>query len=115
MRGSLKGTGAGFEQRTEFSSAETLQGSFGPWSGRKERVRLRFEPKAAAFVAEKQVHPSQRLQWRSDGELDLEMELPVGAPLVSWVLGWGAAVRVLAPKSLAKRVREEHRRAAQGL
>jgi predicted DNA-binding transcriptional regulator YafY len=110
---SLKGTGRFFEREETFSPAEIMQGSFGPWSGRKERVRLRFSAEVAPFVAERQLHASQQMQWRGDGELDLRMDLPLSPPLVAWVLSWGAHVTVLAPARLAERVRQEHRRAAE--
>ncbi len=109
----VRSTGQIFQPVASFSPGEIVQGTFGPWSGRKERVRLRFAPEAAAFVAERQLHPSQQLQWRSDGELDLEMELPVGAPLIAWILSWGAKVSVRGPKGLVDQVREERRRAAK--
>jgi predicted DNA-binding transcriptional regulator YafY len=108
----LKGTGRFFERNAGIDLGEILQGRFGPWSGRRERVKLRFDRKAASFVAERELHASQRLQWRSGGELDLQLDLPICEPLVAWIMGWGSHVEVLAPLRLAKRVREEHRAAA---
>ncbi|MCL2722922.1 MAG: WYL domain-containing protein [Polyangiaceae bacterium] len=110
---SVEKTGQFFTPREHFSASPMLQGSFGPWSGHNERVHLRFSAQAAPFVAEKKIHPSQRLDRGEDGTLGVELEIPVGPPLVAWFLSFGAEVSVLQPKALADRVRKEHRRAAE--
>ncbi len=106
-------TGEGFEPPADFSPSALLQGSFGPWSGRPVVIRLCFDRTAAALVTEQRFHASQMSQWRSDGKLDVSLNAPIGPALVAWILGWGARVRVLAPRRLAEAVRREHERACR--
>lgn len=110
--GEVKKTGERFERQAAFSPGELLHGSFGPWSGKAERIRLRFTAEAAAFAAERRVHRSQTSQWLSDGRLEVELKAPVGPAVEAWILGWGSRVEVVAPKGLARRVAEEHGKAA---
>ena len=105
-------TGALFGARAPFAASALLQGALGPWEGTPQRIQLRFDAEIAELVAERRVHPSQTTQWRSDGELDVELRAPVCPPLITWLLGWGNQVRVISPVALAERVRQVHARAA---
>ncbi len=109
----VRATGARFVRRADVDPAASLHGSFGPWNGRAETIRLRFSAEAAARAGERPAHPSQVMQWGADGRLDVELRAPVSPALVTWLLGWGAEVEILAPARLRERVRREHRRAAQ--
>ena len=104
-------TGERFERRGGLDPRTLLHGSFGPYSGKRERVRLRFAPEVAAVVAERRLHASQVTQWRADGSLDVTVEAPLSPALVAFVVGFGGSVVVLGPGALAKRVLEEHRSA----
>src|SRR5438874_4380588 len=104
--------GRPFTTRVPVSTSSLVQGALGPWEGVPYRIRLQFEPDVAGLVAETSVHPTQRSQWRSDGRLDVEMQVPMCPPLVAWVLGFGSGVAVLGPQVLARQVAREHARAA---
>jgi proteasome accessory factor B len=106
-------TGALFGARAAFLPGRMLQGALGPWEGPPQRIQLRFAPQVADLVAERRIHPSQRMQWRSDGGLDAELRVPLCPPLIVWLLGWGRHVRVVCPGHLAQRLRREHERAAR--
>jgi len=103
--------GQRFERRPDFRAGDLLQGAFGPWSGRPLEIRLRFAEEAAPFVAERKMHPTQEVQWQADGSLDVTLHAPLAPSLVSWLVGFGARVEVLAPKALRERVAAEHREA----
>lgn len=105
-------TGAVFDARVPFAHAAMLQGAFGPWEGAPRRLRLRFDRGIAPIVAERRVHPSQAMQWRSDGALDLTLRAPICPPLIAWLLGWGTRVEIISPVALADRLRRAHARAA---
>ena len=105
-------TGAIFGARAPFSASSLLQGALGPWEGAPRRVRLRFEAEIAELAAERRVHPTQTMQWRSDGGLDVELRAPICPSLMTWLLGWGSRVQIVSPVSLAKQVRRAHERAA---
>jgi predicted DNA-binding transcriptional regulator YafY len=77
--------------------------------GRPFKVRLRFSPKVAVYVAERIWHRSQRISRRKDGSIELCMETSGWQELVRWVLSWMPDVKVLAPKSLRNRIAEKLR------
>src|SRR3989440_1934886 len=101
-------TTKGFRRPADFSIAEVLSGSFGVHSaGKKQRIRLQFDSFAGRLVAERKWHESQRVREIAGGSIILELELGGLEEIERWILRWGKHVRVLAPKELAKRVRDE--------
>ena len=58
-------------------------------------------------------HESQRVREKADGSITLELELGGLEEIERWILSWGKHARVLAPKGLARRVREEARAIAK--
>jgi proteasome accessory factor B len=107
-------TGALFAARAPFAASALLQGAIGPWEGKPQYIQLRFDAEVAELAAERQMHPTQTTQLRSDGALDVALRAPVCPPLITWLLGWGQHVRVVSPAALAERVRRAHARAAGG-
>lgn len=97
-----------FELRPEVQPGSVLHGSFGPWSGDPVKIRLRFSADVAPLVAERRVHPSQTGELSEDGSLDLTLTAPLSPALVAWVVGWGAGVRVRAPRTLSDAVTQAH-------
>jgi proteasome accessory factor B len=99
-----------FRRPADFSIAQVLSGSFGVHSaGKKQRIRLQFDPFAARLVAERKWHESQRVREIADGSIILELELGGLEEIERWILSWGKHARVLAPKELAARVHDEAR------
>jgi predicted DNA-binding transcriptional regulator YafY len=75
--------------------------------GKPETVTIEFQPEAALYVAEREYHPSQTLETRSDGCLVLKMRVSVDFALSAWVLSFGPRARVLAPRKLAQVILEQ--------
>lgn len=101
-------TTKGFRRPADFSIARVLSGSFGVHSaGRKQRILIRFDPFSARLVAERKWHESQRVREEADGSIILELQLGGLREIERWILSWGKHARVLAPKALATRIREE--------
>src|SRR5688572_28989209 len=101
-------TTKGFRRPADFSIAQVLSGSFGVHSaGKKQRIQIRFGPFSARLVAERKWHESQRVREEADGSIILELELGGLQEIERWILSWGKHARVLAPKELATRIREE--------
>lgn len=73
-------------------------------------VRLRFDP-PLAYEVRTRFDPSRVLAC-ADGGLEVTMENPVSAWLVSWVLGFGPGVEVLEPPELRAAVVERARQLA---
>lgn len=98
-----------FQPQEDFNLQKHLEDSFGIFKsqGRPARVRIRFSPQAARYVAEAQWHSSQRISHCADGSLILELRLADTTELKSWVLSFGAHAEVLAPLSFRTAVRDE--------
>ena len=77
-------------------------------------MRLLFEPKLAVYVAEREWHPSQKLEHRADGRVEMRLETTGRKELVLWVLSWIPDVKALAPKSPRDRIAEKLQEAASG-
>jgi predicted DNA-binding transcriptional regulator YafY len=58
---------------------------------------------------ERKVHPSQVAQRRSDGSVEVHLEVAMGPPLVAYLTGLGAAVSEIEPKELREAVLKAHR------
>jgi predicted DNA-binding transcriptional regulator YafY len=52
-------------------------------------------------------HDSQRIRSLPDGSITLQLELGGLEEIERWILSWGKHARVLAPKELAWRIRDE--------
>jgi proteasome accessory factor B len=101
-------TTKGFRRPADFSITKVLSGSFGVFSsGRKHRIRLRFDPYAARLVSERTWHESQRIRSLPDGSIKLQLELGGLEEIERWILSWGSHVRVLEPRTLVDRIRKE--------
>jgi len=104
----VKLTTKGFRRPADFSIAQILSGSFGVYSsGKKQRIRIQFDPFAARLVAERKWHESQRVREQADGSIVFELELGGLEEIERWILSWGKHAVVLTPKQLATRIREE--------
>lgn len=91
----------------DFDADDFVHGAFGvaPPSA-KARVTIEFDPRVADGVRAERVHPTQRIAAAPDGRVRLTMSLPLTEGLVAWVLGFGAAARVVEPDELRDAVIE---------
>lgn len=104
-------TGERFERPDDFDPADHLDGALSVHGGESvpKRVVLRFAPEVARFVTEKIWHPSQQHKHRRDGSLEVTFRLTSFVELERFILGWGRHCRVVSPKSLRERIRDEAR------
>lgn len=96
-----------FEIPASFDFDAYLGSSFGVIAEPAAHVRIRFDPRWAAYVAERTWHPSQRLRPLAGGALELEMEVGGVAELRSWVLSFGSGAVVIEPTALRDAVERE--------
>ncbi len=94
-----------FERRVDVD-ARPFEQSLGVNMGTPVRVELEFAPRTAGYVRERLWHPSQSVQERPDGSLQMTLDVCTDWALTSWILSFGPYVRVLAPASLAAEIRE---------
>ena len=90
--------------------ADVFGASMGVFWGPAERIELEFDASVAAHVRSRIWHDSQRLEDLSGGRLKLTMDVSNDWALRSWVLGFGAGVRVVSPAALVEAVADELRR-----
>jgi predicted DNA-binding transcriptional regulator YafY len=81
------------------------------WSGRPRKVSFTVARELADLLMERKVHPSQVAQRRSDGSVEVRLEVAPGPPLVAYLTGLGAAVSEIEPEALRVAVLREHRNA----
>jgi predicted DNA-binding transcriptional regulator YafY len=106
-----------FELPVDFDIADWLQGDFGvARAPRTVKLLVEFEPRAAEGVRARRVHPSQKLAVAQDGRVRASLSLPESPEVLerarTWLLGFGAAVKVVEPRELAEEIALELRRAA---
>jgi predicted DNA-binding transcriptional regulator YafY len=82
------------------------QEAFGVVWEEPEKVVLRFRADQAPYVAERQWHPSQQLNWLPEGGLELTFSAGGTFEIVRWILGWGDAVEVIEPRQLRQHVQK---------
>jgi predicted DNA-binding transcriptional regulator YafY len=89
----------------DFDINRYLSGAWGIYhSGDPVEVRLRFFPPAAARVRESTWHPSQKLSDGPKGSVNMTVTVTGTVEITPWILGWGDAVEVIAPKELRKKI-----------
>jgi predicted DNA-binding transcriptional regulator YafY len=98
-------------RRTRELKADLFRASMGVFSGEPERVELEFDARLAPFVRGRAWHESQELDQLPDGRVKMRLNVSNDWALRSWLLGFGAGVRVVSPRSLADEIADEHRRA----
>lgn len=103
-----------FEKKSEYSAEKLLKDSFGIVmdSGRYE-VKLRFDRVGAMLAMEREWHPSQKMKQFPNGELEMRMTLGSLTEVRVWVLSFGRHCRVITPKELIGRLREDARALAK--
>ena len=107
-----------FELPPEFKIADWLQGDFGvARANRTLKLLVEFDPRVAEGVRARRIHPSQKLAVAADGRVRASLAVPECVEVLDrvrgWVLGFGAAARVLEPRELAEEIARELRRAAE--
>jgi len=81
--------------------------SLGVNTGPPSHVEIAFDKRVTPYVRARVWHPSQTLRDAPDGGVLLTLEVCNDMALRSWILGWGASARVLAPEALAADIRAD--------
>jgi len=97
-------------RRTRELPAELFGGSMGVFWATPERIELEFEPRITPYVRGRIWHASQEIEELPGGRLRMTLEVSNDWALRSWLLGFGASVRVLAPTALADALLDEFKR-----
>jgi predicted DNA-binding transcriptional regulator YafY len=90
------------------SVKDYVRKNFGIMQGNKGvPVKLRFAPSVAPWVAEQVWHPAQKTAFGKDGSLALTFPVADFREVTRRILFYGADVKVLSPKTLARELQKE--------
>jgi predicted DNA-binding transcriptional regulator YafY len=82
-------------------------GSFGLIEGEVFEAKIKFSPKAASYIAEREWSQGEKKTANADGSLTLTMKAKSEDELVAWVLSFGDLARILSPKWLRESLLEK--------
>lgn len=84
----------------EENTGDAFPHSLGVHSGPPETIEIQFDQAVADFVQTRDWHPSQSWTPTPDGGGTMTLRVCIDQTLKSWVLGFGATARVIAPPTL---------------
>ena len=89
-----------------FNEEEFVKNRFGLFSGKPEKIKLKFDKSIRHYIEPNHWHATQKFSNNKKGDLILEMETAVTPELISWILGWNKNVQVMKPKGLVEEIRK---------
>jgi predicted DNA-binding transcriptional regulator YafY len=94
-----KPTNRRFEMPADFDFEKFSESAFNVIWGEPQEVKIRFSPDQAPYIEERTWHPSQKIEKRADGSIDLTMRVANLWEIKRWLIGYGAdaQVRKIAP------------------
>lgn len=99
-----------FTRPADFSPEKFFSNALGVMGGAGDfHVIVRFSAEVASRVREREWHESQEMKELPGGELELHLRLGALTEVAQWILGWGTAAEVMAPRELRDRMRETAR------
>jgi predicted DNA-binding transcriptional regulator YafY len=102
---SLASTGEIFEVDPAFDPDQYRAEAFGIVREKPMNVAIRFAATQAPYVRERQWHPTQQIRELPSGDIELRFRAGGAFEITRWILGWGAAAEVLAPRRLRSHLR----------
>ena len=89
-----------------FDEEEFVKNRFGLFSGKPEKIKLKFDKSIRHYIEHNHWHATQKFSNDKKGNLILEMETAATPELISWILGWNKNVQVMKPKGLVEEIRK---------
>ena len=89
-----------------FDEEEFVKNRFGLFSGKPEKIKLKFNKSIRHYIEHNHWHATQKFSNDKKGNLILEMETAVTPELISWILGWNKNILVMKPKGLVEEIRK---------
>lgn len=104
---SARATNRRFEVPAGFDFDQLTKTAFNVIWGEPQEVKIRFSREQAPYVQERTWHPSQKIEKRADGGIELTMNVANLWEIKRWLIGFGADAEVLRPKDLGNDIKEE--------
>lgn len=98
-------------RKTRELRADVFGSSLGVFSAEPEHIEIEFVARVAPWIQGRTWHESQHLTTLADGRVRMTLDVSNDWALRSWLLGFGADVRVVSPPGLADSLRDEYERA----
>lgn len=76
-------------------------------------VVIRFRADQAAYVRERQWHPSQKFRDLADGGTELTLRAGGELEIARWLVGWCDSAEVIRPATFRKEIARKLRRASR--
>jgi predicted DNA-binding transcriptional regulator YafY len=107
----IKRTGETFEIPSSFDAVHFLKTRFHVMGGDTPvSIRVRFDRSLAGYITEREWDPVHRVQFLTDGGVDLTLNTENVDAVLRWALSWGAGAEILSPPWVRRRVRETLKR-----
>lgn len=82
-------------------------------SGAPEEIKLQFDKAEGVYLKTKQLHPSQQIAYENDSSVEVAIKVYPSQDFIMMLLSYGSKVQVISPLWLAKKVEDEHIKAAK--
>ncbi len=105
-----------FKVDPDFNMEEIFRNCYGiitPDDQELEDIVLSFTPEQGKYAKSLPLHDSQEILIDNDREIRIQLKLYVTFDFMMELLSYGDAVKVIAPLSLAKELKEKHKRACR--
>lgn len=95
-----------FEIPEDFRIEDAVDLSFGIWYNKDSDVEyeLLFDAKMSNYITEREWHKNQEIEKKEDGSVLLKFISNQKQQILSWILGFGDSVTVIAPETLKQEV-----------
>ena len=60
-------------------------------------IKLKVKKKFVGYFVGRRWHKTQKESYDKKGNLIIELKVPIGMDLVSWIIGWNEAIKVMKP------------------
>lgn len=100
-------------KKTRELPADVFESSLGVFAAEPERIEIEFAARVSPYVRGRVWHESQKVEELPDGRLRMALHVSNDWALRSWLLGFGADAKVLAPATLVAAMKDELSRAAK--
>mgnify|MGYP006293133197 FL=1 len=103
------------ETRTEpgFDYNDFRNQRFAVFDGRVRKVKLKINKDFRKYFENRSWHPTQKTSSDNQGNMILEMKVPLTPDLTSWICRWAEIIIVLHPRELKDIVRSKHEKALE--
>jgi len=102
----VEATDTFYKKNTHFADNDYLKNCIGihQGNGKIEKVGLKFQPKDGKYVITQPLHRSQQIVEHDGPEVIIQLDVIINFELTGIILSYGAAVEVLEPVSLRKKI-----------